>query len=90
MYSFSVEWASKQRALIDESVKVYVVMGNKKYEMRRTPMLPERWETLVPVDENEDLVNYRYRFDYEYKGIPATRNNTIESNPYTLIILDPR
>jgi hypothetical protein len=86
LYAFSVEFDSRQRTLLHETMRVYVVVGEEYYEMERTPLTPHRWETLVPVPATQDLVNYRYRFDYDYKAIPTVQSTSRETRVYQLII----
>src|SRR5205814_155949 len=87
-YSLSVEWESRQQSLIRDSIKAYVVIGLDQYPMQRTPMLTNRWETLVPVPADKDVVTYRYKFDYEYRGFPARERDSKLSKYYQLFILD--
>src|SRR5438128_12111877 len=87
-YPFGVEWNSRQQSLVKDSIKAYVVVGLDQYPMQRTPMLTNRWETLVPVPADKNIVTYRYKFDYEYLGFS---NRTLDSKLakyYQLFILD--
>ena len=56
--------------------------------MERTPLLTNRWETLVPVPAEKDIVTYRYKFDYEYRGFPNRQLDSKLSKYYQLFILD--
>ena len=87
-YDFAVEWYSRQQSLVKDSMKAFVIVGLDQYEMQRVPYLTNRWETLVPVPEDQDLVNYRYRFDYQYRAIPVRREDSKLSRFYQLIILE--
>ena len=86
-YSFSVEWNSRQQSLIKDSIKSYVVVGLDQYPMQRTPLLTNRWETLVPVPADKDIVTYRYKFDYEYQGFPNRQADSKLSKYYQLFIV---
>jgi hypothetical protein len=86
-YQFAVEWTSRQQSLIKDSMKAYVIVGGERHTMERTPMLTNRWEALVPVPADQDVLTYRYRFDYDYRGIPDRRSNSKESRYYQLFIL---
>ena len=87
-YPFNVEWASRQQALLKDSIKAYVVIGLDQYPMQRTPLLTNRWETLVPIAADKDSVIYRYKFDYEYQGFAARQSDSKLSKVYQLFILD--
>ena len=87
-YPFGVEWASRQQSLIKDSIKAYVVIGLDQYPMQRTPLLTNRWETLVPIAAEKDSVIYRYKFDYEYQGFPARQPDSKLSKVYQLFILE--
>ena len=85
-YPFAVEWSSRQQSLIKDSIKAYVVVGLDQYPMQRTPLLTNRWETLVPAAGDKDSVIYRYKFDYEYQGFPARHPDSKLSKVYQLFI----
>ncbi len=88
-YPFAVEWNSRQQSLIRDSIKAYVVVGLDQYPMQRTPMLTNRWETLVPVPQDKNVVTYRYKFDYEFRGFPTHQLDSKLSRYYQLFILNP-
>ena len=87
-YSFGVEWNSRQKSLIRDSIQAYVVVGLDQFPMQRTPMLTNRWETLVPVPADKNIVTYRYKFDYEYRGFSNRKLDSKLSKHYQLFILD--
>ncbi len=88
-YPFAVEYATRQATLLKDTMKAYVVIGEDKFPMERTPMLTNRFETLVPIPPGQDLLTYRYRFDYEYRAIPAHEQASRESKYYQLTITPP-
>src|SRR5947207_1952484 len=83
-YPFGVEWSSRKQSLIKDSIKAYVVIGLDQYLMQRTPLLTNRWETLVPIPADKDSVIYRYKFDYEYQGFAARQRDSKLSKVYQL------
>ena len=87
-YPFGVEWSSRQQSLIKDSIKAYVIIGLDQYPMERTPLLTNRWETLVPIAGDKDSVIYRYKFDYEYQGFPAREPDSKLSKVYQMFILE--
>ena len=87
-YAFAVEWNSRQQSLIKDSIKAYVIVGLDQFPMQRTPMLTNRWETLVPVAADQEIVTYRYKFDYEYQGFPNRELDSKLSRYYRLFIFN--
>lgn len=84
-YAFSVEYATRQSTILPDTFRAYVIVDNERIPMERTPLLSNRWETLVPV--SQEVLNYRYRFEYQYKAIPVPKTAVRDSNPYQLTIL---
>lgn len=88
MYPFEVKWDSSQRSVQKDTLKAAVVIGLDTYLMQRNPLVTNRWETVVPIDPNKNLVHYRYKFDYEYLSIPQRKGNSKMSPSYTLKITE--
>ncbi len=88
LYPFEVTLDTTQRAVVDDTVKAYVLIGLDKYPMQATPLLKNRWETFIPVGGGTNSVHYRYKFDYEYLAVPNRRVGSILSPEYTLDILN--
>ena len=87
-YPFEVQLNSRQQSLIKDSVKAEVVVGLEQYPMQRVPMLTNRWETLVPIPSDQNVVTYRFKFEYDYYAIPARQSESQLSKHYQLYILD--
>ena len=87
-YPFTIEWTSRQQSLIRDSIKAYVVVGLDQYPMQRTLLLTNRWETLVPIPANQEVLTYRYKFDYEFRGFPTHEVDSRLSKYYQLFILN--
>lgn len=88
LYPVSVAFNTRQQSLRWESIKPYVQIGNELIEMRRTPLMTNRWETLVSVPPGTSAISYRYKFDWQYNAIPTPRNDSLLSSPQTLQIVD--
>ena len=86
LYPFHVELKSNQQSLRRESIKPFVVIGMDAYPMQPTAMMKHRWETLVPVAADKPVVNYKFKFDYDYNSIPIRRPNSKMSQPFQLHI----
>ncbi len=88
LYPVEAAWDSRQQSIRPDSFKPSVMVGLQSYPMRKTPLMRNRWETLVPVPANKNSVNYRFKFDFEYNAIPAPQPESKLSREYRLEILD--
>ena len=88
LYTVEVAFNSRQQTIRWETIEPKIVVGQESYEMRPTPLLTNRWEGLIPVPPDKNVVRYRYRFDYQYNrmGNPGLDNSI--SPEYTLRIID--
>lgn len=87
LYPVEAVWQSSQQSVVTDSIKPYVVVGLEAYPMRPTPLLKNRWETLVPIPADKDHIYYQFKFDYEYKGMPARRPDSVLSPEQRLDIV---
>jgi hypothetical protein len=88
LYPIEARWDSNLRALRDDSMTPYVVIGSEFYPMQRTALTTNRWETLVPVRAGQRFVNYRFKFDYEVAGFGRNHPNSKLSPTFQLEIVD--
>ena len=88
LYQVEVALASRQQTLRWDSIQPKVLIGTEAYPMRRTPLLTNRWEGLIPVPTNVDLIHYRYKFDYEVNAFGRPQPDSAMSSEYTLKVLD--
>jgi hypothetical protein len=84
LYAFEVALNSNQQTLRFDTVQPYVQIGLEMYPMQRTPLMSNRWETLVPIPPDREFLQYRYKFDYQYAAIPERRQGSKLSQPYQL------
>lgn len=88
LYPVEVAWQSRQQSLRRETLKPYVVVGREFFPMEPTLLVSNRWETLIPIPAGKSLVNYRFKFDFQYNAIPAPRPDSKLSPSYQLQIQD--
>ena len=88
LYPVEAMWKSSQKSVVKDSIRPYVVVGLESYPMRPTPLINNRWETLVPIPADKNHIFYQFKFDYEFKGMPARRSNSLLSPEYRLDIAD--
>ena len=87
LYPFEAAWHSNQQSLRKDSIKAYVIIEMNSYPMQPTPIVENRWETLVPIPADKKHLSYRYKFDYEYNSIPTPSANSKLSPSYQLEII---
>jgi hypothetical protein len=88
LYPVEVKFDSKQQALRWDSVKAYVMVGKDTIEMRRTHLMNNRWEALIPVPPDVHSISYHYKFEYLYNDFGGPSKGSASTRGYTLQILD--
>ena len=89
LYRFEVAWQSRQHNIARETISPQVVIGLDTYPMQPTAVVSNHWEAMIPVPASKDLLNYHFKFDYQYKAIPVRRPNSKLSRNYQLQITAP-
>ena len=87
-YRVEVAFNSRQQTIRWQSIQPKIIVGDKSYDMRPTPFMTNRWEGLIPVPPDQNLVHYHYRFDFRYNRMGPPGNDNAISQEYTLRILD--
>lgn len=88
LYPVEVSLMTRQQTLRWTSIQPHIVIGEKFYPMRATPLLTNRWEGLVPVPADTNVVYYRYKFNFEYNSFGAPSHDSYMSPIYTLKVID--
>lgn len=88
LYPVEVSMISRQQSLKWNTIRPQIVVGNDSYPMRRTALLTNRWEGLVPVPATEKVVHYRYKFDFDYNTFGTPKGDSAISPEYTLRVRD--
>lgn len=88
IYTVEVELASQQQTLRHETINPTVVIGTQTYPMRRTLKTDYRWEGTIPVPKGQDVVNYHFKFDYNYNRFGAAGRDSKLSPLYELKIVN--
>ena len=86
MYPFEVAWDSNMQAVKKDTLKPSVLVGTETYPMQPVPLVKNRWETVVPIPADKDVVHYQYKFDYRYRTIPAPQKDSKLSKVYSIKI----
>jgi hypothetical protein len=88
LYPVEAKFDSKQQALRWDSIQVTIIAGKDSYPMRRTHLMNNRWEGLLPVPAGVNSVSYHYKFDYLYNDFGGPKKGSASTRTYTLQIVD--
>jgi len=88
VYPVEIEFRTNQRTIQWDTVRPYVQIGDDNYLMRRTPVVKDRWETLIPIPPDQNVVNYRIKIDFHYNALPEPKVNSVLAGPFQIIIQD--
>jgi hypothetical protein len=83
-YPVEMIWESNQAALRRETVKPAVMVGTNAYPMKRTQLLTNRWETLVPIGKQANVLRYRIKVNWQFNAIPVPQPNSQLSREFLL------
>lgn len=88
LYPFEVSFDTSQKAVRENTIKPFVLIGTELYPMQPAPVLKNRWEAQVPIGAATNHVYYRFKFDYEFNRIPTPGESSRLSPTYQLEIVD--
>ena len=88
LYPVGVAFHSRQQTLRWDSIKPYVLVGKEAYPMQKTPLAENRWEGLIPAPAQGKVIEYRYKFDFDYNAFGPARADSSVSPVYKLQLLD--
>jgi hypothetical protein len=89
LYPVETAFSSQQQTLNWDTIKASVVIGNDFYPMRYTQLMTNRWETLIPAPPGNNIIYYRFKFDYNYNAMGAPPRSDSKLSPiYRLEIKD--
>ena len=86
LYLIEYQWDTSQQTIRADSIKPSVVIGFDTYEMRPTLRMTNRWEVLVPVPPDKDVITYKFKVEYEYARFGAPGKASKSSPEYKLYI----
>ena len=88
IYLFEVALTSNQQTLRQETLKPHVLVDFNSYPMEPALMLKNRWEALIPIPADKKVLNYRYKFDYNYNRFGPGAQSSKLSPQYQLEITE--
>lgn len=90
MYRVEAAWKTHQQTIRENTIKAYVMIGTNFYPMERTPLMTNRWEGVIHVPPDQDIIYYRYKFEYMVNAIPSPYPDSKLSQEYKLKIYDQK
>jgi hypothetical protein len=88
LYPVEVAFNSSEQDLRWDTIKPKVVVAGQSYEMKSTMLMSNRWEGLVPVASDQNIIHYHYRFDFNTQGFGTLNPDSAVSPEYTLRIIE--
>jgi hypothetical protein len=88
VYPVDIEFRTNLRTIKPETIRPYVQIGDDNYLMRRTAVVKDRWETLIPIRPPEKVVNYRIKIDFKYNALPEPKVNSVLDGPFQIVVGD--
>ena len=86
LYLIEYQWDTTQQTIRPDSIQPFVVVGFDTYEMRPTLKLTNRWEALVPIAADKNVITYRFKVDYEFRRFGKPGQASKGSPEYKLYI----
>ena len=88
VYPVEFVWDSDQQTLIAGSIKPSVLIGFDLYPMRPALGISNRWETVIPVAADKNVVLYQFKVEYQYRTFGKPEKSSKLSPSYRLDIVD--
>jgi hypothetical protein len=90
LYPVEAKFDTSQQSLRWDNLKANAVVGNDFYPMRKTQLMTNRWETLIPVPPGNNVIYYRFKLDYTYNAFGKPPQSDSKLSPkYRLEIKNP-
>ncbi|MBI1841793.1 MAG: hypothetical protein HYR88_13220 [Verrucomicrobia bacterium] len=89
IYPVEVELVTTQQSLKHETITPIIVVGSQSYPMRRTLKVDHRWEGTIPAARDQSVVNYHFKFDYDYARFGPSGRDSKLSPQYELKLVNP-
>jgi hypothetical protein len=86
-YRVEAAWYSNRDAVRQNSFKPLVQIGlTNSYPMQPVKLVSDRWEAYIPVPADQNIILYRYKFDFLDNALGGPRPNSMMSRDYELKI----
>ena len=88
LYPVGVAWDTRLATIRPQTLTPYVIVGDNAYPLQPTPLMSNRWETVIPVPATERFVHYHFKIDYEYSRMGKPGKSSVLSQDYTFRIME--
>jgi hypothetical protein len=88
-YRFEAAWESNQKSIQQGTIEGYVVLNDLQFPMKKVPVVNDRWEALIPLDQVEQGYTYHMKFNFIYDSYPQAKPNSLRTKPFSLKIVEP-
>jgi hypothetical protein len=85
-YRIEAGWDTREHAIRPDTINPSVMVGTDFYPMKPEQVVSDRWEAFVPVPAGQDLLHYRFKFDFIRDTISAPQPDSRLSQVYSLEI----
>lgn len=85
-YPVEIIWENNENMLRPESIQPVVIVGTNLFPMKRTPLVTNRWQTLVPASAKSSELRYRVKVNWMYNAVPVPAGNSQLSQEFMLRI----
>jgi hypothetical protein len=87
-YHVEAAWQTREETIRPASIKPWVMVGFEKYPMTPELVVSNRWESFIPVPADQDLVRFRFRFDFYRNAMSKPTEDSKLSPEFKLEIID--
>ena len=87
-YHVEAAWRSREATIRTASFKPWVMVGFEKYPMTPEMVVSNRWESFIPVPADQNLVRYRFKFDFYRNAMSKPTEDSKLSPEFRLEIVD--
>ena len=90
LYPFEVAMTSQEQALKWDTIEPMVRIGQEFYPMQPMPLITNRWEVMIPIPPETEIVHYSYQFLFHKREFGGVSKDSAWSGRYYLQIVDPK
>ena len=88
-YRFEAAWETNEKSIQEDSIEGFVVLNEVHYPMKKVPVVTDRWEALIPLEQASEGYTYHLKFDFIYDSHPEPKPNSLRTKPFSLKIVEP-
>ena len=90
LYPFEVAMTSQEQALKWDTIQPMLRIGEESFPMQPMPLITNRWEVMVSLPPETEVVHYEYLFVFQKLGMGGRTKDSASSGRYFLQIVEPK